>query len=700
LTSARRAGIVSRVNSWRIPCLLLCLSVSALKADEGYWLFTDPPTQAIANEYHFSPDAPWLDHLRGACVRIAGASGSFVSADGLVITNRHVGEGQLHTLSTRQHNYEEDGFYAPTFGDELHCQGLEMMVLQSTENVTNRVQTAVKPGATPAEAEAKQRAIEAAIEKESFDRTGLTSEVVTLFGGARYDLYRYKKYPDVRLVFAPDRQMAMFGGDPDNFEYPRYDLDICLFRVYEHDRPLASSDYLKWNSAGPANNEFVFVAGHPGSSQRLVTMDELAYQRDMRLPLALRDLEQMEAKLNAFAAISPERAREAAEALESAANSRKAFRGFLSGLRAPDLFAAKAAEEKSFHDLLAQSSGQKAAFDSFAHIREAVDTDRNNYNAYQAYERFAYRSDLFNLARTLVRAAAERAKPNRERLPAYRDSSLPTLEFRLFSGRPYYPDLEQLFLQDALEQLVAQFGSEPLVKTLLAGKSPRERAAELVRGTQLEGIAYRRKLYAGGEAAIAASHDPLIEFAAAIDPPARAARKIDDTDDEMKRRAYAMIYQARVELGRAPRYPDATGTLRLAYGAVKSWSNGNTSYPSMTDFAGLFRHSTDHADAPPYRVAPAWMEAKPQLNLAMPLNFITTADGLGGNSGSPVVNAKGEFVGVIFDGNEPSLAGRYLYDANQNRSIAVDSAGIIEALRKIYHAGPLADELESGRPKK
>ncbi len=325
--------------------LLSCAAIS--RADEGYWLFDDPPTQAIADKYHVTLNSAWLDHLRGSVVKIGGGTGSFVSADGLVITNRHIGEGQLHTLSTPTHNYEENGFYAPTFHDELQCQGFELLVLQSTENVTARVKAALKPGATPNEAEAQLRAATAAIEKESFDRTGLTSNVVTLFGGARYDLYRYKKYADVRLVFAPDWHMASFGGDPDNFEFPRYDLDITLFRVYDHGHPLSTRDYLKWNSDGPAKDQLVFVAGHPGTSQRLATMDELTYQRDVRLPLALDELERMEHKLTAFSETSPEHSRQAGESLASFANSRKAFRGFLTGLRDEALFNAKKADEDS-----------------------------------------------------------------------------------------------------------------------------------------------------------------------------------------------------------------------------------------------------------------------------------------------------------------------------------------------------------------
>jgi len=698
-TSAFPNGVWERGRLGTLCFLLFSSSFChALRADEGYWLFTDPPTAAIEAKYHFAPDSAWLDHLRGAAIRIGGASGSFVSEDGLVITNRHVGEGQLHTLSTSRHNYEEDGFYAPTRADELPCRGLEMQVLQHTENVTARVLAAVKPGATAAEAEAAHKAVEAAIEKESFDRTGLTSEVVTLFGGARYDLYQYKKYPDVRLVFSPDWQAASFGGDPDNFEFPRYDLDICLFRIYDHGQPLSTPDFLKWNTAGPSPNQLVFVAGHPGSSQRLVTMDEVGYQREVRLPLQVAELDRIEAALKKFRATSAEHSREAGEAFAAVANTRKAFHGFLNGLRDPGLLQAKAAEEKHFCEWLAGQPGQKEALDAYAHVAEAVQADRENFRVYQDYERFASRSDVFNMARTMVRAAAERAKPNGERLPAYRESSLPSLEFRLFSGRPFYPDLEIFFLADGLNTLVKDFGAnDALVKQLLAGKSPQARAEELVRGTKLEDIAVRKNIYAGGEKAMQGASDPLLEFAALMDPAARAARKIDDTDDETKRRAYAEIYQARVAANQAPAYPDATGTLRLAFGTVDGYMRDNTYAKSITDFAGLYERSAHYGNEAPFNLPRAWVEQKSKLNLATSFNFATTADILGGNSGSPVVDRQGEFIGIIFDGNEPSLSGRYAYDRAQNRSVAVSSSAIIEALRKIYHADPLANELESGR---
>jgi hypothetical protein len=679
---------------------LFCLGISwaTLNADEGYWLFTDPPTKAIADKYHFTPDAAWLDHLRGAAIRIGGASGSFVSEDGLVITNRHVGEGELHTLSSKTHDFEKNGFYAPTLRDELPCQGLEMLVLQNTQDVTRRVMAEIKPGASPGEAEAEHKAVVAAIEKESFNHTGLYSEVVTLFGGARYDLYQYKKYPEVRLVFSPERQAGFFGGDIDNFEFPRFDLDICLFRIYEHGKPLKTPDYLKWNSTGPVKDQLIFVPGHPGSSKRLVAMDEIIYQREFMLPISLAELERIEATLQKFSATTPEHAREAGEALASVSNSRKAFRGFLRGLHDPEALKVKAAEENHFRELLEQHPEQKTAMDAYDQIGEAVRADQNNFKTYLAYERFASRSDLFNMARTLVRAAVERTKPNGERLPAYRESSLPSLEFRLFSGRPFYPDLEILFLTDALENLVQQYGANnPLVKQLLAGKTSHERAEELVRETKLEDISYRKKLYAGGEQALRTSTEPLLEFASLVDLAARPARKIDDENEEIKRRAYAKIYQARVALKQAPPYPDATGTLRLACGTVSGFQAGGKLIEPFTDFAGLYARSAEHNDKAPFDLPHSWVEAKPSLNLATPFNFVTTADILGGNSGSPVVNKSGEFVGIIFDGNAFSFSGRYVYDPAENRSVAVDSSAIIEALRKVYHADALANELESGR---
>jgi hypothetical protein len=679
-------------RAWAV--IFLALACLLAQADEGYWLFSDPPTHELAAKYNVSLSPEWLDHLRGAVIKIGGGTGSIVSADGLVITNHHVAEGQLHTLSSAQHDYERDGFYAPTHEAELPCQGLEMMVLQSTEDVTARVKAAEHAGDTPAQAEAAHRAVEARIEKESFDRTGLTSEVITLFGGALYDLYRYKKYPEVRLVFAPDGEAAFFGGDPDNFEFPRYDLDIALFRIYDHGKPLATPDHLAFNAGGPKQDELVFVAGHPGTSQRLVTAEELRYQRDVSLPRSLADLQRIERKLTAFSDGSSEHAREAQSALASVANSRKAFHGFLASLSDGALIEAKTQEEMSFRELLAQHPEKQDTLSALDELHRAIAADTANFDAYVYEERFASRSDLVNLGRTLVRAAMERAKPNAERLPAYRDSALPSLEFRLFSGRPFYADLEEVLIRDGLERLAATH--DPLADRLLAGQSPQQRASELVRGSHLEDLAYRRKLYTDSAAELRHCGDPMIDFAFALETAARAARDLDDQDADAKHRAYATIYRARVALGRAPAYPDATGTLRLAFGTVNGYTSGDKQIAPFTDFGGLFRHAAEHGNAPPFDLPPAWARLKAKLDPGTPFNFCSSTDILGGNSGSPIVNRAGEFVGIIFDGNRESLAGRYVYDPAVNRSVGVDSAAIIAALRTIYHADAAANELEHG----
>lgn len=684
--------------NFRVTILIfLVLGSNFLHADEGYWLFSDPPLQAITAKYHVTLTADWLQHLQGAVVRLGGGTGSFVSADGLVITNHHVGEDQLHVLSSPEHNYEEQGFCAATLAEELPCKGLELFVLHDTQNVTARIVAAVKPGATPAEAEAAHKAVEAAIDQESFAQTGLRSEVVTLFGGARYDLYRYKKYTDVRLVFSPDWGMASFGGDPDNFEFPRYDLDVCFFRVYENGKPLQSNDYLRWNQAGPAADELVFVAGHPGFSQRLITAADLAYQKEIALPYTVHELERMEQALQQFSRTSPEHSREAGDLLATIANSRKAYRGFLAGIQNPEVLTTRIREEAGIRALLAAQPERAPALAAYNQVEKALRADRLNFSAYRHTERFGTRSELFGLARSLVRAVEEKARPNGERLPGFRNSDLPNLEFRLFADRPLFNDLESFVLKDDLEQLPAATDQDrTLKKKLLAGKSVEARVQELVGQTRLKDIAFRKRVYHATPAELRALGDPLLDFALTLEPAARAARKIDDEDTETKRRAYAILYQARVALRQAPLYPDATGTLRLSYGTVSGYEANGTFVKPFTDLAGLYAHSEKFHGQSPFDLTKPWVDRKSTLLLATPFNFASTNDILGGNSGSPVVNAKGEFVGIIFDGNEPSLAGRFVYDPAVNRAISVDSAAIGEALLRIYHADALVGELQKG----
>jgi hypothetical protein len=681
---------------------------SSVRSEEGMWLFSAPPRAALKAAYGFDVTDAWLDHLMQSSVRFnSGGSGSFVSGDGLVITNHHVGADALQKMGTAEHNYLRDGFYARTDADAIKCRDLELNVLQSIEDVTARVNAAIPAGAAGDDAALARRKIIAEIEKESREKTGLRSDVVTLYQGGAYHLYRCKRYTDIRLVFAPEAQAAFFGGDPDNFEYPRYDLDICLFRVFENDRPLRPAHYLKWSAAGARDGELVFVSGHPGSTSRLLTAGELASLRDVALPLALETLKRREVLLASWSGRSAENARRAREDLFGVQNSRKVRDGALAALQDPAFMGAKLAAETAFRQRLAARPDCAAALAAFERIDAATKIEAAHLLRHRLIEgastRFTstpagFNSQSFALARALLRADDERPKPNGERLAEYADAKRESFELALFSDKPIYPDYEIITLADSLTFLVDKLGYEdPLVQHVLAGRSPRARAAELINGTQVRDPAFRRKLYAGGAAAVAAAQDPLIELARAIDPEARALRTIMETQDEVKQQAQAALGAARFALDGTSGYPDATFTLRLSYGTVKGYEENGVPVPATTNFAGLYRRSADQGDRPPFDLPPRWVAKKAALDLAAPLNFVSTNDIIGGNSGSPVVNGAAEFVGIIFDGNIQSLSADFGYTDLQSRALSVHSAGIIEALKKVYEVPALADELTNGR---
>ena len=694
---------------FRASLFILAITTS-VSADEGMWLFSAPPLKQLKEKYQFEPTQQWLEHLQKASVRLnSGGSGSFVSANGLVITNHHVGADTLQKISDPQHNYLRDGFYARTQADEIKSTDLELNVLMSIEDVTARVNGAVKPGMTNEQASSARSSVIAAIEKESKDKTGLRSDVVTLYQGGAYHLYRYKRCDDVRLVFAPEQQIAFFGGDPDNFEYPRYDLDICLFRVYENGQPAKIDHYLKWNSRGPSEGELTFVSGSPGKTDRQLTLAELADTRDRYLPYVLGMFNRREVVGLAYSARSFENARKARDDLFGDQNNRKRYDGYLSGLLDPQIWSALQAREQKLRDAIARDPKLRSAAGAYDRIKNAQAEIVKNAPLYNYIEQerptpVGYRGpralfgNLFKYARLLLRVVDERAKRNGERIPQFRDSARDSLELELFSTEPVYDDYEVLRLTDSLTDFASEFGiDDPLVKKVLAGKSPHDRAVELVSGTKLRDVAVRKDLYGKDAAALQAAHDPMIDLARLVDGPGRDAAKIYDAQDEIKKQAYSEIARARFAIEGTGSYPDATFTLRLSYGTVRGYEQDGKQIPAFTDFAGVYQRSAEHDNKPPFDLPKRWIDKKPSLNLATHFNFVSDADIIGGNSGSPVVNKENEFVGIIFDGNIQSLVLDCIYTDTQARAVSVDSAAIIEALRKVYDAGPLADELEGTR---
>jgi hypothetical protein len=695
--SRGEAGDIMKRKNWFGLGFVLAAVVSNAVADEGMWLFNAPPRALLKERYNFDIPEAWLEHVQKSSVRFnSGGSGEVVSEDGLIMSNHHVGADALQKLSTKENDYMKNGFLARTLAEELPAKDLELNVLMSIEDVTARVNAAVKAGMSDEDAFKARRAVMAEIEKESKDKTGLRSDVVTLYQGGAYHLYRFKRYTDVRLVFAPEQQIAFYGGDPDNFEYPRYCLDVCFFRAYENGKPAKFEHYLKWSAKGTAENDLVFVSGHPGRTSRLITMDEIAYVRDFRLPKTLARLFRLEVLLQAYSGRSQENARRAKDELFGVQNSRKANKGRLEGLLDPSVIAKKAAAEQKLREAVASRDEFKDARDAWDRIAAAqrvIATNATRYNLLEGGA--AFNSELFNIARTVLRAVEERKKPNGERLREFVESGRESLELALFSEKPIYDDLEQLLLADSLTYFVEELGAtNQLVQKVLAGKSPTERATELVTGTKLKDVSVRKQLYEGGAAT---ANDPMIELARLIDAESRELRRIIDTQGEVKQQAHARIAKARFAIEGTSTYPDATFTLRLAFGTVKGYEEGGKRIAPHTTYAGLYERAAEHEQRPPFDLPKRWEDRKRRIDLKTPFNFVSTADIIGGNSGSPVIDRAGELVGIIFDGNIQSLVLDFAYTDEQARAVSVDSRGIMEALRKVYEAKGLVNELTAGK---
>lgn len=676
---------------------LLMIPVVPVHSDEGMWLFNNPPTKILKERYGFEPTPAWLEHLQKSSVRFnSGGSGSFVSANGLVMTNHHVGADTLQKISTPEKDYLKVGFHAKTLAEEVPAKDLELNVLMSIEDVTARVNAAVKPSMDPGEAFAARRKVMSEIEKEESDKTKLRCDIVTLYQGGAYHLYRFKKYTDVRLVFAPEKDIAFFGGDPDNFEFPRYDLDVCFFRAYEDGKPAKPAHYLKWSANGCKEGELIFVSGHPGRTSRLNTVAHLEYMRDRQFPYILNYLRRLEVLLKTYSDRGLENARRAQEELFSIQNSRKARLGGLAGLQDPALLAQKRVAEQELRAAVANYPELKNLGTAWDEVTETLKVAASIFTDMSLLERGqAFHSDLFGIARTLVRAADELPKPNAERLREFRDSGLDSLKFNLFSEVPIFEDLEIVKLADSLGMFIELAGANnELVLKVLDGKSPQQRATELVRGCKLRSVAERKRLFEGGKAAVDAANDPMIALAKLVDAPARKVRKVfEEKIEEPQRQAYAKIAKANFAVKGQSVYPDATFTLRLAFGVVKGYEENGVQVPAYTTIGGTFAHADKHGNKDPFALPESWIKAKDKLKADTPFNFVSTADIIGGNSGSPVVNRDGEVVGIIFDGNIQSLVLDFAFSDVQARATSVHSAAIIESLKTVYNATDLVKEI-------
>jgi hypothetical protein len=679
-----------------LAVLLGCLQVVG-HADEGLWPFNRIPKAAIKRALGVELSDQWIDRVQQASVRFPSGSGSFVSPDGLVLTNHHVSLDLLHKLSTPDRDYASKGFTAADRSQEMKAADLELMTLQKIEDVTSKVNRALEPGMSSAETLGARRAAIAAIEKDAQGNTGLEAEVVTLYQGAQYHLYIYKKFTDVRLVFAPEFDAAFYGGDPDNFTFPRYCLDMTIWRVYENGKPLQTKHFLPWSTAGAKEGEAVFTSGHPGATQRLNTVAHLEFLRDIALPVSLNAFAQMRDALDAYAKQGVELARQANDEFFSIENSLKSWRGQIAGLKDVATMDKKRSDEKALRDRVNASPELKAKFgdawDKVAAARAALPP----YNA----ERVVFENGLgmntqyFTLARTLLRWADESTKPNGQRLPEYSDARKAAIERQMASSAPIFPGVEQAKLEGSFAVMQHLVGADhPLVARILGGKSPRVRAAEMVGGTKIGDASVRKALLAGGKAAVAASNDPFIELARLVDARARELRtKYDNEVLAVERDAYSKIAQAVFATQGDAAYPDGTFTLRLSYGQVKGYMENGRQVAPFTQLRGLYVRGDEHKQRPPYQIADSWMKARGAVNPTTPFNLVSTNDIVGGNSGSPLINAKGELVGLIFDGNIQSLPGYFIYDQAVNRAVSVDSRVILEALRAVYKASSIADEL-------
>jgi len=683
----------------RMLRLILLLSfVGGLVADEGMWPYNRLPLEQLKEQHSFEPTAGWIDRLQRGSVRLNnGGSGSFVSPTGLVMTNHHVAADCIRKLSSEEKDYIADGFYASSRQREMKCPDLELNVLMEIETVTERVNRNVRPEMSDADKLEAQKAEIARMTKDCRDSTLMRCDVVNLYQGGIFDLYKYKRYDDVRLVFAPEFAAAFFGGDPDNFTYPRYCLDVSFLRVYEDGQPIASPSYLPFSKEGAAEQELVFVSGHPGSTRRLLTESQLRFERDRRMPFLLDWLHGMADAIQAYGRSGGDAARLSRDQLFSLDNSIKAYTGRLAGLRRPDLFQSKVDQEKQLRDLVsADEENQKKFGDAWDKIAGAQSVKSEIYEEYRLLEGLGFYSRYYTIAKHLYRMSQELPKPNEDRLEEYRESGLVSLNQQIYSPAPIYPELEVVKLDQSLKFLRDRLGrNHPVVAAVLGNKRPDAAAKALVDSTGLADVEFRRSLGEDNAAAAKTSDDAMIAMVRSVDEAARALRKrYEDEVEAVETANGGLIAQARFAAFGESVYPDATFSLRLSIGLVRAYLDEGKRVAPFTDFDGLYAKATGED---PYILAKKLLQAKKRIKGETPYNLVSTNDITGGNSGSPLINSDGEVVGLIFDGNIQSLSNDFLYSDRQARAVSVDTRGILAALRHAYNARRVVSEITSAQ---
>ncbi len=676
----------------RLLLLTLTLSASAALADEGMWTFDNFPKDKVKKAYGFEPDQAWLDKVRLSSARLAGGcSASFVSPNGLVLTNHHCARGCVADLSTAKQDYMKNGFHARTQAAEKVCPNFEINKLVEIRDITDKVNAATK-GLSGEKYVAAQKAIAASEEKACATSPDVRCDLVSLYQGGRYHLYKYQRFQDVRLVFAPETDIGFFGGDPDNFEFPRYALDFAFLRVYQDGKPAKTDPYFKWSQTGAKDKELVFISGNPGTTLRLQTIAQMANARDRSLPATLQSLAEMRGALDQYATLGKEQDRTSQGLRFGLDNSYKALRGRQEALVDHDFFNKLVKQENDLRMKVNADPEMKQQYGAaWGEIERAVKRG-NELATLVGYTNGGPRSRLFGYARTLAEAAEETVKPDTERLPAYTDARRPSLEARLSASAPVHPAVEEIVIRIWLTNLRAELGPDhELTKSLLGNESPASLAKALVSGTKLSQPALRKQLLAGGQKAIDASKDPMIRFVAKILPLATKVRKQYETEvSSVIDRNEELIAKARFAVYGTSTYPDATFSPRLSYGSVKGWVEDGKTIAPFTNLAGTYDRATGKE---PFALPPSWIKAKSKIKGEVPFNFVTNNDIIGGNSGSPMINQNAELVGLVFDGNIHSLGGAYGFDEKLNRSVGVHSAGMAETLRSVYGATELLQEL-------